>query len=122
MSVLKEDLYRDGFILQANKEILDGLGLSFHTRAVYFEIRCMAEYPNNAVYVKGVIPTMVELANRIGVSSKTLKKHLKIMEEHNLVKDIKKGCKHVIYINPMYYSSTYYIEKLDQYTLDIFGL
>ena len=88
-------------------------------KLVYYTIRDFITYPQNCVLINGEIPLPKELEPVTGLEEKTIRLTLKLLEEKGLLKQVRVGRRHLIYVNPEYYASG---KELDVETLRLFNI
>jgi len=88
-------------------------------KLVYYTIRDFITYPQNCVLINGEIPLPKELELVTGLEEKTIRLTLKLLEEKGLLKQVRVGRRHLIYVNPEYYASG---KELDVETLRMFNI
>ena len=95
------------------------LKLTLVEKGCYSWLCDFVSYPTNCVMINEQVPTIEILTNIIGIKERTLRGHLKILQEKGLIKLIQFGHKKAIYVNPRYYASG---KDLDIETLRMFDL
>lgn len=100
------------------KDVCD-LKLDKTEKLVYYTIRDFITYPQNCILVNEEIPLPKDLEPITGLEEKTIRLTLKSLEQKGLVKLVRAGRRHLIYVNPMYYASG---KDLDIETLKLFNL
>lgn len=88
-------------------------------KLVYYTIRDFITYPQNCVLINEEIPLPKDLEPITGLEEKTIRATLKSLEKKELVKLVRAGRRHLIYVNPQYYASG---KELDIETLRLFNL
>jgi hypothetical protein len=67
-------------------------------------------YPQNYLIVENDFPTVVKLAEILGIKRNKMEKVLKELEYYEIIKRVKKGVQNWIYFNPFLYASGGVIE------------
>lgn len=96
-----------------------GLKLTLIEEGVFSRLCKFIQYPTNCIMIEENIPTIEILMKIMDLKERTLRGHLKTLENKGVLKMIQFGHKKAIYINPKYVASG---KDLDIETLRIFNL
>lgn len=96
-----------------------GLKLTLIEEGVFSRLCKFIQYPTNCIMIEENVPTIELLMKIMDLKERTLRGHLKTLENKGVLKMIQFGHKKAIYINPKYVASG---KDLDLETLKIFNL
>ncbi len=91
--------------------------LGYDIFGIIYMLTIALDYPSNSIIINGEIPTIDELLEFLDIGRTKFYEVMKILENNNVIKRVKKPAGLVIYLNPYVHSSG---RQIDIKTRDMF--